>query len=147
MAEIKIHFPHCVIVRVPGLLPMLYKPAEIAEELGIPVRTLYDWILVGAPHQRDGGGHIWINGVQFYAWVDLHRKKIGEKRKLASNEAYCLRCNTQVQLINPIRQHMKGRLYLIKGICPQCGTTINRGDSDDRARQLSQNKAPSPIPA
>ena len=147
MAEIKIHFPHCVIVRVSGLLPMLYTPAEIADELGIPNRTLYDWIKTGAPHQRDGSGHIWINGVQFYAWVDQTRKKKGEKRKLASNEAYCLRCNSKVHLIDPIRQHIKGRLYLVKGICPQCGTIINRGDSNDRARQLSQNKAASPVSA
>ena len=147
MAESKIHFPHCVIVRVSGLLPMLYKPGEIAEELGIPARTLYDWLNVGAPHQRDGGGHIWINGVQFYEWVDQNRRKKGAKRKLASDEAYCLRCNNIVQLINPVRHHMKGRLYLIKGICPQCGTVINRGDSDDRTRQLSQNQTASPISA
>ncbi|MFA5873142.1 MAG: DUF5679 domain-containing protein [Anaerolineales bacterium] len=147
MAEIKIHLPHCVIVRVSGLLPMLYKPAEIAEELGIPARTLYDWLKVGAPHQRDRSEHIWINGVQFFEWVNQNRKKKEKKRKLASDEAYCLRCKTAMHLINPVRQHVKGRLYLIKGICPQCGITINRGDSDDRTRQLSQNQAASPVSA
>jgi hypothetical protein len=147
MAKIKIHLSHSVIVKAPGLLPMLYKPSEIAGDLGIPNRTLYDWLDAGAPHQRDRSGHIWIIGVQFYEWVNQNRKKKEGKRKLSSGEAYCLRCNTAVQLINPVRQHVKGRLYLIKGICPQCGITINRGDSDDLARQLSQGKGTSPISA
>jgi hypothetical protein len=134
-----IQLPHSAIVKSPGLLPMLYKPAEIAGDLGIPGRTLYDWLDAGAPHQRDRSGHLWINGEQFCEWVDQNRKKRASgKQRLASNEAYCLRCNQAVQLTNPIRQHQKGRLYLIKGICPQCGITINRGDSDDLAHQLPQ---------
>jgi hypothetical protein len=36
----RIRLPHCVIVKAPGLLPMLYKPSEIAEELKIPERTI-----------------------------------------------------------------------------------------------------------
>ena len=31
-----------MIVKAPGLLPMLYLPAELAGELGMPARTLYD---------------------------------------------------------------------------------------------------------
>jgi hypothetical protein len=31
-----------VIVKAPGLLPMLYLTAELAGELGMPARTLYD---------------------------------------------------------------------------------------------------------
>ncbi len=134
-----IQLPHSVIVKAPGLLPMLYKPAEIAGDLGIPGRTLYDWLAVGAPHQRDRSGHIWVNGAEFATWVDQNRKKKASGKKINPDEAYCLRCNTAVQLINPVRQHMKGRLYLVKGICPHCGIAINRGDSDDRTRQLSQS--------
>jgi hypothetical protein len=139
--------PHSVIVKAPGLLPMLYKPGEIARDLGIPPRTLYDWLGVGAPHQRDTSDHIWINGVEFCKWIDQNRKSKEGKRKLTSNEAFCLRCHTAVQLIAPVRKHMKGRLYLVKGKCPQCGITINRGDSNDRTRQLSQSQSTSSVSA
>ncbi len=130
--------PHSVIVKSPGLLPMLYKPSEIAGDLGIPGRTLYDWLDAGAPHQRDRSGHIWVNGEQFREWVDQNRKKTASGKKLGADEAYCLRCNVPVKLTNPIRQHVKRSLYLIKGKCPQCGITINRGDSDAPSRQLPQ---------
>jgi len=54
--------PHSVIVRAPGLLPMLYKVKELAGELGISPRTIRKWARRGMPHQRDGKGHIWIDG-------------------------------------------------------------------------------------
>jgi len=125
----KYHFPHCVIVRAPGLLPMLYKPSEIADDLGIPPRTLYDWLIAGAPHERDRSGHIWVNGELFRIWIEENRKRKASGRKLLPDEAYCLRCKSAVKLVNSTRQHQRGRLYLIKGSCPQCGATINRGDA------------------
>jgi hypothetical protein len=144
----RIKLPHCVIVKSPGLLPMLYKPAEIAEELGIPPRTVYDWLYeAGAPFQRDNSRHLWINGREFLEWIEQNRKKKSDRPRLKSDEAYCLRCKTAVQLINPVRTPVKGRLYMIRGICPQCGITINRGDSDDRTRQLSQGQGTSPVSA
>lgn len=136
-----IKLPHCVIVKSPRLLPMLYKPAEIAEELGIPARTVYDWLYeADAPYQRDNCGHLWINGREFHEWIDKNRKKKSDRPKLKSDEAYCLRCRMTVKLIEPVRMHVKARLYVIRGKCPQCGITINRGDSDDRTRQLSQSQ-------
>lgn len=108
---------------------MLYKPSELADELGVPARTLYDWLHAGAPHQRDRSDHIWINGELFSAWIEENRKRKASGRKLESNEAYCLRCKCAVKLVNSTRQHQKGRLYLIKGTCPHCGITINRGDA------------------
>ena len=123
--------PHNVIVRSPGLLPMLYKVSEIAEELDIPDRTLRDWLSKGAPHQRDSRGHIWINGKRFSSWVTSIRKK---KRtlKLRDDEAFCFRCNEAVKLISPEIRHIKGNLILIKGVCINCGCTINRGGRDDQ---------------
>ena len=118
--------PHIVIVKAPGLLPMLYKVSELAGELGIPERTLRDWLEAGAPHQRDHCGHLWINGTQFAQWVQQHRKP-KRKYKLDNESAYCLRCNEVVKLTEPRPQHMKGKLFIIKGVCPQCGAAINRG--------------------
>jgi len=118
--------PHQVIVKAPGLLPMLYKPSELANELQIPERTLRDWLEAGAPHQRDASQHIWINGQDFRHWVDEKRKP-KQALKLLDHQAYCLRCKTAVELQKPERYAIKGKLVNIKGTCPNCGCTINRG--------------------
>ena len=49
-----------VLIKAPGLLPMLYTPREIAEDLDVPETTLRDWLNHGAPHNRDESNHIWI---------------------------------------------------------------------------------------
>lgn len=71
----RIKLPHAVIVKAPGLLPMLYTVRELADELSMPERTLRDWLLHGAPHTRVRLGHIWVNGQAFAAWVASQRKK------------------------------------------------------------------------
>jgi len=123
-----IHLPHGVIIRAPGLLPMWYRPAELADDLGIALSTLRDWLAQGAPHECDASGHIWINGRGFADWVEAVRKekKGRPKQKLDDGQAWCLRCDKPVALATPSRrQH--GRLVLLSGACPECGTKINRG--------------------
>jgi hypothetical protein len=128
----RIQLTHLVIVKAPGLLPMLYKPAELAEDLNLPVRTLYDWLKAGAPHTRDKRDRLWINGQEFAMWVGMNRKPQGKHVKLTDDQAYCLRCHAAVRLVEPRQQHVKGKLFLIKGKCPHCGASINRGGRHDR---------------
>jgi hypothetical protein len=130
--------PHTVIVKAPGLLPMLYTPREICEELAIAESTLRDWLQAGIPHQRDNRNRIWINGVSFAAWVDRQRKPRSSS-KLKEDEAYCLHCNQVSKLFSPQIQPIKGNLVLLKGTCTKCGITINRGANRDRTPELSQN--------
>jgi hypothetical protein len=130
--------PHTVIVKAPGLLPMLYSPREICEELDIAESTLRDWLQIGVPHQRDNRNRIWINGESFAAWVDEQRKP-KTMSKLNEDEAYCLHCNQISKLISPQIQPIKGNLVLIKGTCPICGNIVNRGANRDRTAELSQN--------
>jgi len=118
--------PHAVIVKSPGLLPMLYTVRELAAELGLPERTLRDWLARGAPHQRDQQGHIWINGSLFSVWAQAQRKP-KPSPKLADDQAYCLHCRAVVTLVSPQRLPVKGKLVHIKGKCSICGCTINRG--------------------
>jgi hypothetical protein len=128
--------PQLVIVRSLGLLPMLYSPRELCEELGIPESTLRDWLQMGAPFQRDNRNRIWIQGEKFASWVKEQRKpKL--TCKLNSDEAYCLHCNQVSRLISPQVHHIKGNLVHIKGICPNCGHTINRGDRYGGQAKLS----------
>jgi hypothetical protein len=132
----RIQLHHIVIVKAPGLLPMLYKPAELAEDLNLPVRTLYDWLQAGAPHTRDALGNLWIDGRQFAGWVAVNRKPHPVRAKLQDDQAYCLRCKQAVTLVDPHREQVKGKLVLIKGRCPRCGAGINRGGRSDRTFEL-----------
>lgn len=130
--------PHAVIIKAPGLLPMLYTPREICEELGIAESTLRDWLQAGVPHQRDNRNRIWINGELFAGWVTKQRKP-KMATLLNEDEAYCMRCNQVSKLISPQIQPIKGNLVLIKGTCEKCGNVINRGAHRDRTSELSQN--------
>ena len=137
--EVRIHrtkLPHNVIIKAPGLLPMLYTPREICEELDIAESTLRDWLQIDVPHQRDNRNRIWINGEEFAIWVNNQRKpKV--TNKLNEDEAYCLRCNQVSKLLSPQIQPIKGNLVLIKGTCANCGAVINRGAHRDRTPELS----------
>jgi len=137
--EVRIHrtkLPHNVIIKAPGLLPMLYTPREICEELDIAESTLRDWLQIDVPHQRDNRNRIWINGKEFAIWVNNQRKpKV--TNKLNEDEAYCLRCNQVSKLLSPQIQPIKGNLVLIKGTCANCGAVINRGAHRDRTPELS----------
>ena len=128
--------PHNVIIKAPGLLPMLYTLREICEELDIAESTLRDWLQIDVPHQRDNRNRIWINGEEFARWVNNQRKpKV--TNKLNEDEAYCLRCNQVSKLLSPQIQPIKGNLVLIKGTCANCGAVINRGARRDRTPELS----------
>ena len=137
--EVRIHrtkLPHNVIIKAPGLLPMLYTPREICEELDIAESTLRDWLQIDVPHQRDNRNRIWINGEEFARWVNNQRKP-KKMNKLNEDEAFCLRCNQVSKLLSPQVQPIKGNLVLIKGTCANCGAVINRGAHRDRTPELS----------
>ena len=117
--------PHSVIVRAPGLLPMLYRPSELAEELNVAAPTVRDWIEKGLPHQRDRRGHLWIDGRHVIEWVETVRRR-PQKPKSGDGEAYCFRCNQSVELCDPaVQRHSKQAL--LSGTCPHCGGAIYRG--------------------
>ena len=126
MAKKRICLPHSVIVKAPGLLPMLYKVSELAVELHLPERTLRDWLENGAPHKRNQHGQIWVHGPEFSNWVaGMHKPKT--EKKMTDHQAYCFRCKQIVEIQNASSRLIKGKLLMTKGICPQCGCTINRG--------------------
>jgi hypothetical protein len=121
-----IKFPHLVLMKSLGLLPMLYTVRELAEELSMPERTLRDWLAHGAPHTRDQLGHIWINGQDFAGWVTTQRKKPSSP-KLKPGEGFCMSCKQIVKVLRPIQHSSVGRLIYIQGVCPYCSGKINRG--------------------
>ena len=118
---------HSVIVRAPGLLPMLYKVSELAEELDMSSRVMRRWIKNGMPHERDSRGHIWINGTAFAQWVECQRHK-RQAPRLKKGQAYCVRCRQVVEMTSPTR-HVSGKRVILKDTCPHCGTIVNKAVS------------------
>jgi hypothetical protein len=136
MTASNVKLTHSVIVKSPGLLPMLYTVAELAHAIGAVDRTLRDWLAGGAPHLRDADGHIWISGREFAKWV-ASMCKSERKPRMKDNQAYCMHCRTAVQLIKPETRHMSGKLTLTSGRCSVCGGRVHRG-----GRMVSNPAAP-----
>ena len=132
LPDTRIKLPHAVIVKAPGLLPMLYSVRELADELRMPECTLRDWLLHGTPHTRDQLGLIWVNSQAFAAWVLSQRKKAPRSR-LKANEGYCMFCNRIVIVHHPIRRLSTGKLVYIQGQCPHCHGKVSRGARRDPA--------------
>jgi hypothetical protein len=129
-------FPRTLVVRLGRLLYMEYRPSELAQELGVGADTVYrHYIPYGCPHRRDETGHIWIVGTEFAEWVGAARKE--GKVPLANGEAYCLKCNAPVTMNGPLTAApVNAYLELVKGVCPVCGTTVNRA----RARKSEEGE-------
>ena len=73
--------------RLQNLFNMMYKPSELAEEIGISKRQFYRvYIPLGLPVERDSRNHVWINGMVFKDWIQEYYKKV----KLKKTEAFCL---------------------------------------------------------
>jgi hypothetical protein len=120
-----IHMPHDAIVRAPGLLPMLYKPSELCEELGVPRRLLRLWLKLGLPHQRDGRCHIWVNGEELKGWLlAVHAAR--KPSRLRAGEGFCFRCAKPVRMAQ-VEVIRLGRVALLRGKCPVCGAGVNCG--------------------
>ena len=124
-AQPTIRPPRRAVIRAPGLLPMLYTPSELADELGLTAPTIRDWLSRGLPHQRDDHGRLWINGAEFAAWL-AQALLSARPRRLAESEAYCLKCRQSVKLDDPVCR-VNGKATLLSGKCPTCGTAVFRG--------------------
>ena len=129
---------HQHIIKLSRLLDMLYKPSEIAEEIGVATDTIYrSYLPAGLPYTRDGEGNIWIHGPAFVAWArETISKKKSERAGLPDGQAWCMKCNQAVQLVDPKIKIVNRYLELLQARCPQCGKVVNRA----RARQNGGSK-------
>jgi hypothetical protein len=124
------------LIKLPRLLNMLYRPSEIAEEIGVTVDTVYrSYLPGGAPFDQDKAGNIWIHGLSFAEWVRscVTRKEIN---RLADGQAWCFRCRKAVPMLRP-KLKFRGRYVAIfQGKCEDCGAKINRAYAASEAEGL-----------
>lgn len=116
--------------RLGKLLDMLYKPSELAEEVGFTARQVYRvYIPLGCPSVKEDG-HIWVNGRGFAEWYEATYPK----QTLLPDEAFCLTCKMPVKIHKPV-ERKTGRLFYLICECPNCGRPLARiVDRDRRIR-------------
>ncbi|KAA3642016.1 MAG: hypothetical protein DWQ07_25820 [Chloroflexi bacterium] len=113
-----------------SLLNMMYKPSELAKEVGFRKRQIYRvYIPLGMPHERDHRRHIWINGIEFKEWIE----QIYPKVKLKSDQSFCLTCKQAVDIIKPKKKKSGVMTYLLSS-CPNCGRKLTRIIENDRGK-------------
>jgi hypothetical protein len=127
------HLKHQHIIKLGRLLDMLYKPAELAEEIGVTQDTIYrSYLPAGLPYTRDEHGDIWIHGPAFVSWArETISRRQNKRAGLPDGQAWCLKCKGPVPLINPKIKKSNRYLELLQARCPNCGKIVNRA----RARQ------------
>jgi len=119
---------HHNIIHLARLLDMLYKPAELAEEINVNVDTIYRCYLpAGMPYFQDENGHYWIHGPAFVSWarqtISLKKSK---RQPLAENQAWCLKCDQPVEILHPRKVYQNRYIQILQAACPRCGGKINR---------------------
>ena len=130
MSEVKFRLKKAQGYKVRFLLDMMYKPVEIAEQLGVSVDTVYrSYLPAGAPNQMDKAGRVWIYGPAFASWAKAYLMEKQNRKPvvmMAESEAWCLKCNHPVAILGPKRRDVKKRVQRLTGHCPECGKVVNR---------------------
>lgn len=130
-------FKHAQSVKLARLLDMMYKPSEIADELGVSVDTVRrSYIPAGLPVEKDTTGHTWIHGITFANWAreQIAARKKGKREKLPENKAYCMSCKKVVDFpakpkkIIPVNRFLE----MMQAACPICGHKVNKARGVNR---------------
>lgn len=119
--------------RIPGIYSArVYTFSEIAETLGIHVRTVQMWHKRGLKTADGSSRPYLVKGSELIRYMDKRKK--GRQCRLKDNEMYCLACksarvpkpasvtivDTGYRLGNGHHQYRRG------GVCPVCEHKINR---------------------
>jgi len=107
---------------------MLYKPSEIADELGLNTDTIYkSYIPAGCPHRRGQSGAIWIVGTEFADWAQRTFIKRKVPTYMGHDQAWCFRCRQPVDVLEMTVRNMTSNAELVSGTCARCGARVSRG--------------------
>lgn len=119
-----------ILIRLPRLLDMLYKPSELAREIGVSVDTVYDsYIPAGLPYIQRGHS-FWIHGPAFADWARAASPKKKKASTIPGGMAWCMRCNQLQPMQNPQPVYQNHKIIIYQSSCPACGCRINRFSSN-----------------
>ena len=119
-------FKHHNIIRLGRILDMMYRPSEIAEEIGVTVDTVYrSWLPAGLPHKREPDNTIWIHGPAFVAWVKSISRE-NKKQPLPDGHGWCMKCNQIVSMSASTPIFQNRYIEIVQSACPKCKTPVNR---------------------
>ncbi|MEW6402935.1 MAG: hypothetical protein AB1649_14130 [Chloroflexota bacterium] len=119
-------------MRLRALFDMLYKPSELAEDIGVTARQVYRvYLPLGCPFVKENG-RILINGKAFAEWYEATYTSV----TLAVDEAFCLTCKKAVRMLWAVRKISKGLRYIVSE-CPNCGRKLSRIVGNDKSRELA----------
>lgn len=111
--------------RLGRLLEMEYSPSELAAELDIHVRQIWErFIPAGCPHRRDARGRLWIVGASFREWYRATQE--ARRHPMREDEGWCVRCDAAVVMEGPLTVVDRRRAEIVQGRCPRCGGKVNR---------------------
>lgn len=119
---------HKQIARLGRLLNMLYKPTELAQEIGVNEDTIYrSYIPAGLPYIREGHA-IWIHGPAFVQWAKEKSAARRVKNALPDGHAYCIKCDQPVPMVSPriVYSNALRKIDILQSTCPHCLRAINR---------------------
>lgn len=121
------HLKHVQIIRLSRILDMMYKPSELAAEIGVIPDTIYrSYLPAGMPHIRRGHT-LWIYGPAFVEWAKATAVKHKRKRAgLPDDHGWCMKCNAAVLMNNPKVKYTNQYIQIYQARCPVCGTVVNR---------------------
>jgi hypothetical protein len=119
---------HKQIARLGRFLDMLYKPSELANEIGVDEDTVYrSYIPAGLPCLRKGHT-IWIHGPAFVQWAKEIAAQRRQKNALPKGHAFCVKCNRSVPMDSPrvVHANRLRKIIVLQSTCPNCLRAINR---------------------
>jgi len=121
-------FKHAQIVKFQRLMNMMYKPSEIADEIGVTYDTVKrSYVPAGCPVTRDESGRMWINGHAFAKWAnELHKERKPKRAKLKENQAYCFHCREVVTFKPKASRPINRWLEMVSGTCDKCKGNVNK---------------------
>lgn len=105
---------------------------ELAETLGVHVRTVQSWHKDGMSAVDEQDRPYLFMGQE--AKIFLRNRQLKKRRKLSANEIFCLACSDGVTPdsrtvsldLTDRRLGRKSKLVIIRAKCPQCGRSIIR---------------------
>lgn len=108
----------------------IYTIDEIAALFGVHKNTVRDWIKHrGLPKVDDNKRPILVRGCDLREFLQKRREK--NKRKCQPGEIYCVKCRKCVNPAADIADYRPRTTTLgnLEGICPICGSLMNRAVS------------------